>query len=197
MHASKVPLPRAGKVSTRRGESILKHARRTRAAQAKSFRRQTAPGRNSAIVIAARPYSDNDSQLFEKIQDFLRKFGLWLLPANLEILLPVLGPRPPVIVYVIRVGAGKLRRPAIDVLDITQTFGVGVSAVGIVGSCPPDEPLACANRSSEGFRIVKYRFMIEANEFPFGVVCGLVSFHPQLVAYFEHGVCHRLRKKSS
>src|SRR5579862_1474518 len=49
------------------------------------------------------------------------------LPALLEILYPVLGPRPAVVVHIVRVVGGKLGRPAVPVLDVAQALDICIS----------------------------------------------------------------------
>ena len=130
--------------------------------------------------------------LFKDIENLLGHIVLRLIPADLEILFPILGPRPPVIIDVARIRGGQLRRFAVGVLDIAQALDEGVAAIGIVRCRPAGEAIAGAERSDEGLRIVKCCFMIQADKFAVGVLGRLEGFHSlQLVAGLKHGVSQR------
>src|SRR3990172_6476791 len=60
-------------------------------------------------------------QLVQNLQDTGGEIIIWLVPAGLEVFLPILSPRPAVIVNEARVGIGQLRRASVGVLNIAQT----------------------------------------------------------------------------
>src|SRR5262245_55157594 len=99
--------------------------------------------------------------LLEDISDRGGKVVLRLVPPGLEILLPVLCPRPAVVVDVARVRAGQLFGSAIGVLNVAQAFDERVTTIGIVRRRHSAEAVRCADRSDEGVRIVEDRFVIE------------------------------------
>src|SRR5262245_61187309 len=70
--------------------------------------------------------------LLEDVEDFLRNIVLRLIPADFEVFLPVLGPRPSIEIDEAGVGAGQLRRTSIGVLDIAQALDVRITAIRIV-----------------------------------------------------------------
>src|SRR5580693_1302451 len=112
-----------------------------------------------------------------------------LIPADFEILFPVPGPRPAVVVDISRVGAGKLSRSAIGITEIAQTLDVSVSPGRIVRGRLANKTIGGMQRLDERFGVIKYRLVIESHELAARVVRGLVGFDRlELVAVFEHGV---------
>src|SRR5687768_8031277 len=93
----------------------------------------TTPRRRTRMLMAA-PVG-----LLEDVRDCRRELLVRLVPACLEVLLPVLCPRTAVIVDETRVGRGVLGGPAVGVAQVAQTLDVAVSAVGIVEACRPIE----------------------------------------------------------
>ena len=87
-----------------------------------------------------------------------------LFPANLEILFPVLGPRPAIVIDITLACPCELARPAIDISEIAQTFDVGISPGRIVQGRRAIEPHIEMQRRDEGIGIIKYRLVIEPDE---------------------------------
>jgi hypothetical protein len=131
---------------------------------------------------------------FEEVEYVLRQSILRLLPADLEVLLPILGPRPPVIIDIAGIGLGQLRWPAVGIAEIAQALDVCITPVRVVGGCSPHKAVGGVQGLDERFGIVKYRLVIESDELAARVVSGLVGLHRlHLAAEFEH----RVRKSPS
>src|SRR5262249_42969691 len=102
---------------------------------------------------------------------------------------PILSPRPTVVINEAWIGVRQLRRPAVRIPNIAQTFDVGVSAILIIGRRAPCEAISRMDGCNEGVGIVEHRFMIESDELAARVVRRLERLHSfHFVAELEHGM---------
>src|SRR3984893_6480952 len=141
------------------------------------------------IIVFSYRFEAVNIILLENVEYVLGQRILRLIPADFEILFPVLSPRPAVVGDISRVGACKLSRPAIRIPEIAQTLNVSESPVRIVRGGLPDKTIGGMQRLDERFGIIEHCFVIESHELAARVVCGLVGLDRlDRVAKFEHGV---------
>src|SRR5687767_6402261 len=142
-----------------------------------------------ACSLTLRRFEDTGRALFKDVGDRRGQLFLWLLPARLEVFLPVLRPRTAVVVDEPGIGRGDLLGPAIGIVDVAQALDEVVPAIGIVRRRAAGEAVGRPHWRDEGLRIVKDRLVIETDEPAGGIESrleGLDRFH--LVAVLEIGV---------
>src|SRR5688572_27615063 len=80
-----------------------------------------------------------DATLLEDVRDGRRELFLRLIPPGLEVLLPVLGPRPAVIIDESGIRRGDLLRTAIGIVNVAQALDEVVAPIRIVRRRHPGE----------------------------------------------------------
>src|SRR5215467_8486971 len=146
------------------------------------------PRINEIGAVIDRAY--NRLGLFENVEYRFREYLIVrFIPALFKPFLPVLGPRPAVVIDEIRIGWRQLHRPALDILDVAQTLDIRIPAALIIHGSASGEAECRSNRRNESIRIVEYGLVIQSDELAASVICRLPRFDRfHLVAEFEHRV---------
>src|SRR5678815_6025978 len=131
--------------------------------------------------------------LFENVEYFFRKVAFSrLLPTCFEVFFPVLRPGPAVVIDEAGIRVRELRRSAVCVVDIAQTFDVRVSPVLILNSRSTCKAIRCPHWRDKGVWVVEDGLMIETDELSAGIHCRLPDFHGfHFVAVFKHRMRQR------
>src|SRR5262249_33864534 len=105
-----------------------------------------------------------------------------------KVLLPVLGPRPAVVINEARIACRELAGSSINIAQVAQAFDVGVASGRVIQAGLTVELHGDMQRLNESVRIVKHGFMLETNKVTV-VEDGRIGFDGlELIAVLEHGV---------